>query len=373
LCGLLLLFLSGVAAVQAVDVDSPVVISNVAANDDRLVVTLLNTAPYPVDIDSWQLAAANERVTVPPGTVLGGFSGREVTLSRPEGESVFTLVLESATGETVQRLEDPVHAWVDGDIFSLHGVDRYRYIVVYSRTTDDGPVHGCYEVEQDGTGAYVVSQFVHGQEVFSDSFMVEQGARYLDHAPLNDVVITDTRSDNDGRTYYGRTLGSIFGANQDPEPTVTPTPTPEQTAPAWPTRTPTHVTTTSPVTSPTPIPTSDQTVPTPSPTPVPTASPVPTVTTTAPAATTPVVTTPEPTVTTPEPTVMVTPSAEPTLGTPSSGVPGKRYAAWQAPTRRANRELTGSSPIATITPGASRTRTIRSFARTYPRWAQSRI
>jgi hypothetical protein len=170
-------------------------------------------------------------------------------------------------GEPFQVLSDPAHVWVAGDVFSLHGVDRYRYVVVYTRDTADSQVHGCYEVDRTDSGRYVVSQYVHGQEVFGDAFIAEQGGRFQENVPLDQVAITDDTPIDGGRTYFGMTLGSIFGAANAPLPTETPEPVPTAllrpnpaptAAPTWAvsvTRTPGPVATLSSNASPIPMPT----------------------------------------------------------------------------------------------------------------------
>ncbi len=144
----------------------------------------------------------------------------------------------AADGEPFQVPPDPAHVWVAGDVFSLHGVDQYRYVVVYTRDTADGLVHGCYEVDQEASGRYVVSQYVHGQEVFGDAFIDEQGGRFLENVPLNEVVITDETPGGNGESYYGQTLGSIYGAANAPSPTTTAEPVPP--AAHWPSIAPTQ-------------------------------------------------------------------------------------------------------------------------------------
>ena len=121
-------------------------------------------------------------------------------------------ISNGADGEPFPGPADPAHVWVAGDVVSLHGVDRYRYVVVYTRDTADGLVHGGYEV----------SPYVHGQEVFGDGFIAEQGGRFIENVPLGEVAITDDTPADGGKTYFGLTLGSIFGAANAPVPTATP-------------------------------------------------------------------------------------------------------------------------------------------------------
>src|SRR5665647_164443 len=122
----------------------------------------------------------------------------------------FTAIPNAADGEPFQAPPEPAHVRVAGDVFSLHGVDQYRYIVVYTRDTADGLVHGCYQVDQAASGRYVVSQYVHGQEVFGDAFIADQGGRFIENVPLDQVVITDRTPADGGKTYFGLTLGSIY-------------------------------------------------------------------------------------------------------------------------------------------------------------------
>lgn len=369
-CGLLLLLISGVAAAEAAVTDSPIVISKVAADGGRLTVTLLNTAPFPVAIGGWTIAAGGARATLPTGTVLGGFARSDVPMARPAGGDAFTMALATPDGGTVQLLEDPAHVWVAGDVFSLHGVDRYRYVVVYTRDTADGLVHGCYEVDQADSGRYEVSQYVHGQEVFGDAFLAEQGARFLANVPLNEVVITDDTPGNDGQSYFGMTLGSIFGGANAPSPTATPEPVP--TAPPWPTLTPTQATPT-PTAAPTGVVSVTRT-PGPEPTVPGNASPIPMPTVTSTAAQ-PIVT--EPTPVAPTGTPVLVPGAAPVLEpTPEPAVTsaptrtwGKRFATWQAPSTTGRRVSAAVTPEATVTTGSRATRAVRTFGRVYPRWS----
>ena len=375
-CGLLLLLLSGIAVVTAADADSPVVIAKVAADGDRMIVTLLNTAPYTAAVDGWQLSTGATSAPLPSGSALGGFARLEVPVALPASGQASALRLSSATGETVQLLEEPVHLWTAGDIFSLHGVDRYRYIVVYSQTTADGLVHGCYEVDQDENGNWVVSQFVHGQEVFADSYMTDEGARYLDHAPLDDVVVTDTTPGGEGESYYGRTLGSLFGRvtspnpSATPTPTKTPTPTETPTAPPWPTLTPTNPTTTSPSTAPT-----DETTPAPTaPTAVPT---TPSVTATPVQGATPEPTStavdvqPSPTVnvTTPGTTLQPAPTMTTASDSPVSRFNSRRYAGWSRSGAAWSTQPTDTSGGATVVPTVGTSRAPRSFGRSSHTWS----
>lgn len=367
--------------VTAADTDSPVVIAKVAADGDRMTVTLLNTAPYTAVVDGWQLSTGETGTTLPAGSTLGGFARTVVTVPLPAGESVPALRLSTSTGETVQLLEDPAHRWAAGDIFSLHGVDRYRYVVVYSQDTDDDRVHGCYEVDQDTDGDWIVSQFVHGQEVFADTFMVDQGARYLDRVSLDNVTITDTTPGNEGQSYFGRTLGSLFngvaapGPSTTPEPTPTPSPVP--TAPHWPVLTPTPTLTVSPSAAPTPgeTPQVTTTPGIPNPTPEPSATgtavqPVPTelTPTLEPNATgTAVQPVPTELISTPEPTLEPAPAT-----TDESRFGNRRYAGWSRPDGAWSRHpVTPSNPSSdlTIAPTSGTSRSTGSFARPYHTWS----
>lgn len=356
-CGLLLLLFSVVAAASAVT-SSPVVISKVAADGDRMTVTLLNTLPYPVVVGGWTIAAAGGQATLPAGTTLAGLARADVPMARPSGTEAFTMTLGSPEGETMQVLEDPVHVWVAGDVFSLHGVDRYRYIVVYTRDTDDGLVHGCYEVDLVAPGRYEVSQYIHGQEVFGDAFIAEQGGRFIENVPLDEVVITDDTPADGGKTYFGLTLGSIYGAANVPLPSTTPEPVPA--APHWPTLAPDQAT-------------AEQTVaPTVTASATQTPAPDPTGTATT---SQPVVTEPTPTVSTvipvltPDAAPVLEPTPEPAVTSAPVRVWGKRFAAWQAPSTTGRRVAASVTPEATVTVGAKATRPARSFARVYPRWS----
>lgn len=355
-CGFLLLLFSGVAA-AAVVTDSPIVISKIVADGDRMTVTLLNTAPYPVVVGGWMIAAAGERAMLPAGTALAGLARTNVPMVRPAGTEAFTMTLGSPEGETMQVLEDPAHVWVAGDVFSLHGVDRYRYIVVYTRDTEDGLVHGCYEVDLVDPGRYEVSQYIHGQEVFGDAFIAEQGGRFIENVPLDEVVITDDTPADGGKTYFGLTLGKIFGAANAPLPT---TPKPVPTAPHWPTPAPVQATTAQTVA---PTGTADLTQ---TPAPAPTA----TATTSQPVATepTPPVSTALP-VFTPATAPVLEPTPEPVVTSAPVPVWGKRFAAWQAPSTSGRRVAASVTPEAIVTVGAKATRPARSSARVYPRWS----
>ena len=352
-CALLLLLFSGVAAAAFVT-NSPIVISKVAADGHRMTVTLLNTAPYPVAVGGWTIAAAGERAALPAGTTLAGLARADISMARPAGTEAFTMMLASPDGETMQVLEDPAHVWVAGDVFSLHGVDRYRYIVVYTRDTEDGLVHGCYEVDRVEPGRYEVSQYIHGQEVFGDAFIEEQGGRFIENVPLDEVVITDDTPADGGKTYFGVTLGSIFGAANAPLPTTTPTPIP--TAPHWPVLTPAQTT---------PAPTG-----TVSSTQTPAPGPTVTATTSQPVATepTPTVSTAIPVVT-PDTAPVLEPTPEPAVTSAPVPVWGKRFATWQAPSTSGRRVTASVTPEATVTVSAKATRPARSFARVYPRWS----
>ncbi len=303
ICGLLLLLISGVAAAEAAVTDSPIAISNAAAD-----------------------------------------------------------------GEPFQPPADPAHVWVAGDVFSLHGTDQYRYIVVYTRDTPDGRVHGCYPVEQEASGRYVVSQYVHGQEVFGDAFIGAQGGKFLANVPLNEVVITDRTPADSGKTYFGQTLGSIYGGANAPAPTTSPSPIP--TAPHWPSVAPTVPPTVSPTAAsmgvvgitftpgPTPsLPSNPQPLP------------MPTVTTT-PVPPTETVTT-APTVAPGNGAQVVEPAApEPAVTSAPARSWGKRFAAWQAPTTTGRRVTAVIAPGGTANPGGRAARTApKAFGRVYPTWS----
>ncbi|MEN6517668.1 MAG: hypothetical protein ABFC38_05690 [Methanospirillum sp.] len=286
------------------------------------------------------------------------------------------VIANAADGQPFQPPADPAHVWVAGDVFSLHGVDQYRYIVVYTRDTADGRIHGCYAVDQEASGRYVVPEYVHGQEVFGDAFLAEQGAKFLANIPLNEVVITDRTPADSGKTYFGLTLGSIYGGANAPAPMTSPEPIP--TAPHWPSVAPTQAAKANPAT-PTPIaaPTGVVSVTfTPGPTPTlpdnPQPIPMPTVTTTA-----VLPTNTEPTVAEPTGTPGIAPGAAPILEpTPESAVTsapsrawGKRFAAWQAPSVTGRRVAAGIEPAATVTTGSRATRTVSTFGRFYPPWS----
>ena len=289
-----------------------------------------------------------------------------------------TAIQNAADGEPFQAPADPTHVWVAGDIFSLHGVDQYRYIVVYTRDTADGLVHGCYGVGQEASGRYVVSQYVHGQEVFGDAFIAEQGGRFIENVPLDQVVITDNTPVDGGKTYFGLTLGSIYGAANAPASLTTPEPVP--TAPHWPSFTPTQA---PKVTQATPTPTAAPTgvvsvtrTPGPEPTVPNNASPFP-MPTVVPTAALPVVT--EPTVDMPTSVPGYEPGAaapvlEPTPEPAVTSVPfqtwGKRFATWQAPSITGRRVAVGVVSGSTATTGSRATWTgTRTFGRFYPRWS----
>ena len=267
-----------------------------------------------------------------------------------------TAVQNSADGEPFQVPADPAHVWVAGDVFSLHGVDQYRYIVVYTRDTADGLVHGCYEVDQEASGRYVVSQYVHGQEVFGDAFIDEQGGRFLENVPLNEVVITDETPGGNGQSYYGLTLGSIYGSANAPSPTTTPEPVPP--AAHWPSLAPTQAS--KPVqATPTAAPTGVVSVtrtPGPEPTVPDDAQPFP-MPTVNPTAVLPVVTEPTPVEPTGTPGLapgaapVLEPTPEPAVTSAPTRVWGKRLATWQAPSTTGRRVSAGVAPEATVTTG----------------------
>ena len=119
LCGLLLL-LTGGAAVSAATTDSPVVITGVVPDGDRLEVTLFNGAPCAESIGEWQLSTGSTRTALPKGLILGGFARVTVPVHLPPDGKVEILRLSMPDGKDVQVLEDPVHTWMPGDIFSLH-------------------------------------------------------------------------------------------------------------------------------------------------------------------------------------------------------------------------------------------------------------
>lgn len=258
----------------------------------------------------------------------------------------------------------PDHVWVAGDVFSLHGTDAYRYIVVYTRNSGGENVHGVYEVERDAAGAYTVATYVHGQEVFADSFIAEQGGRFIENVPLDAVTITDQTPANSGRIYAGMTLGSIYGAANAP----VATPTPGPTAPHWPSVKPTAAPTG--VVSVTRTPGPDPTVPDDAePFPMPTvdpAGPVPTVTPTGPAT--------EPTGApgwepgSPGPVLEPTPVPEATVTSSTSRAWGRRLATWQAPSLTGRRLGVAPEPAVTVQPGTRPARALRAFARFYPPW-----
>lgn len=311
------------------------------------------------------------------GTFADGPGGTDDQLRLPP-------VLHSATNSFASAdapvlLEEVNHTWMPGDVFSLHGVDQYRYIVVYSRDTADGRLHGCYEVELEPSGRYVVTTYIHGQEVFGDTFIAEQGGRFIEHVPLDQVVIMDDTPADGGRTYFGLTLGSIYGIPITPAPVESPSSAP--TAVHWPSIQPTPTPTTTTVTaaptqaSPTMTPpvaptlapsgglTSPPTVAPVTPGPTGSSNPVLVPATPATPGSSPVVTpvTLAPVIPTPEPTVTVSPWQ----------AWGKRFAAWQAPSTSARRVDTAVSPTVTQPSSARELPTFRSFRRFYPPWTRS--
>ena len=282
----------------------------------------------------------------------------------------------AADGEPFLAPTDTTHVWVAGDVFSLHGVDQYRYVVVYSRDTADGLVHGCYEVDHEASGRYVVSQYVHGQEVFGDAFIAEQAGRFIENVPLDQVVITDTTPVGGGKTYFGLTLGSIYGAANAPAALTTPEPVP--TAPHWPTFAPTQAsktTRTTPTAAPTGVVSVTRT-PGPEPTVPLDASPIP-MPTVVPTAALPIVTEPTDVVPTSVPGFeagAVEPVLEPATEPAVTSVPfqtwGKRFAAWQAPSITGRRVAVGVASGSTVTTGSRATWTAnRTFGRFYPHWS----
>jgi len=268
----------------------------------------------------------------------------------------------AADGEPFPVPANPDHVWVAGDVFSLHGVDQYRYVVVYTRDTADGIVHGCYEVDEATSGRYEVTQYVHGQEVFGNAFLAEQGAKFLENVPLGDIMITDDTPGNNGQSYFGMTLGSIFGGANAPSPEETPQPIP--TAAHWPTLAPTQATPT-PAAAPTGVVSVTQT-PGPEPTVPFDASPFP-MPTVNPTVVLPVVT--EPTETPALVPGSVAPVLEPTVTLAPPPIWGKRFATWQAPSTSGRRVGAGISPEPTVTIGAKAARTVRSYGRVYPPWS----
>ncbi len=363
-CGLLLLLLTGGIVVSASARDSPVIVSEVVADGDRLMVTLLNSAPIGSSIGEWQLSTGETEVVLPRKMVLRGFARVTVPVPTPRGGKAESLKFIAPGGEIVQVLEDPVHIWRSGDIFSLHGVDRYRYIIVYDQFSGDERVHGCYEVEQEPDGGWVVSKFVHGQEVFSDAFMVAEGARFLDSVELDDVIVTDTTPGNDGQSYYGQTLGALFGGRTDPGPTTTPEPTltPEPTAPHWPVLTPTPVQPSASLTPPVevPPPATETGTPTP-PTPIESPTPVSSVT----------IGGPEPTLTAPQDAITIEPTPLITTINPINRFGSRRTTAWAG--YAWNRQPVAiatpvSGPI--VEPVSGSARSHGSFSRSYPSWAR---
>ncbi len=284
----------------------------------------------------------------------------------------------AADGEPFQVPADPAHVWVAGDVFSLHGVDLYRYIVVYTRDTADGLIHGCYEVDHADSGRYEVSQYVHGQEVFGDTFIDEQGGRFLENVPLGEVVITDDTPGNDGQSYFDMTLGSIFGGANAPSPTETPEPIP--TVAHWPTLAPTHATQ-APTSAPTGVVSVTRT-PGMEPAPPSDAPPIPMPTVT-PAAVQTIVTEPslvEPTgtpgfvpgatpVLVPGAAPFIEPTPDPAVTSTPSRVWGKRFATWQAPSTAGRRVSAGATPAATVMSGSRTPRSVASSIRIYPPWS----
>lgn len=363
-CGLLLLLVTGGAVVAASATDSPVIVTGVDTDGDRLMVTLLNSEPAVSSIGGWQISTGSTRSILPTKMVLGGFARVTVPVPLPEGEEVESLRVIAPSGETVQVLEDPVHTWTPGDIFSLHGVDRYRYIIVYSQVSGDERVHGCYEVDRTTDGDWVVSQFVHGQEVFSDSFMATEGARFLDSAMLDDVIVTDTTPGNDGQSYYGRTLGSLFGGVADPGPWATPEPTvtPEPTAPHWPVLTPTPTHLPESPTTPGGVPTEMTVTVTPTPaTPQQSLTPVPSATTHD----------PEPTLTAPTDGIAVEPTPTIAPVSPFNQFGSRRTTGWAGYVwSRQPVGITTPSAGPVIEPVPENTRSHGSFSRSYPTWSR---
>lgn len=362
LCGLLLLLLTGGVVVSASATDSPVIVSEVVADGDRLMVTLFNSAPFGSSIGEWQLSIGTTDVILPRKMALRGFGRVTIPVPTPKGGGVESLKFIAPGGEIVQVLEDPVHTWRSGDIFSLHGVDRYRYIIVYDQFSGGERVHGCYEVEQEPDGGWVVSKFVHGQEVFSDAFMVAEGARFLDSVELDDVVVTDTTPGNDGQSYYGQTLGALFGGRTDPGPLTTPepTPTPEPTAPHWPVLNPTPAQPSALPTTPAeePTPTPETGTPTP-PTPVQSPTPVSSMT----------IGGPVPTLTAPPDAITVEPTPLITTINPINRFGSRRTTVW-AGYAWSRQPVAITTPVAgpIVEPVSGSLRSHGGFSRSYPSW-----
>jgi hypothetical protein len=304
------------------------------------------------------------RLTAVSGLLLLLISGAAASAAAV-ASSPFVITNLAADGEPFQAPSEPAHVWVAGDIFSLHGVDQYRYIVVYTRETADGLVHGCYGVDHQASGRYVVSQYVHGQEVFGDAFIAEQDGQLIENVPLDQVVITDDTPVAGGKTYFGQTLGSIYGAANAPGASISPEPAP--TAPRWPSVAPTQATP-APTTAPSGV-TSVTRTPGPEPT-VPGDAqpfPVPTVVPTA-----GLITATEPTVALPTSVPGAATVIEPTPAISSRPFQAwsKRFASWQAPSIGSRRVAAGIASGQTVTTGTRGTWTAtRTFDRFYPRWS----
>lgn len=310
------------------------------------------------------------RVTAVCGLLLLLISGVAAAGAAVTGQ--FAAIPNTADGDPYQVPTDATHVWVAGDVFSLHDADQYRYVVVYTRDTADGIVHGCYPVDQEPAGQYVVSQYVHAQEVFGDAFIAAQGGRFIENIPLDDIVITDDTPVNGGKTYFGLSLGSIYGAANAPVPSTSPEPVP--TAPHWPTLAPSQ-TTSRPMTMPTGV-VSVTRSPGPMPTLPENASPIP-MPTVAPTAALPIVTEPTALVPTSVPGYeasaalpVLQPTTEPAVTSAPSRVWGRRFAAWQAPSITGRRVAVGVASGSTVTTGGRATwTTTRTFGRFYPRWS----
>jgi hypothetical protein len=309
------------------------------------------------------------RVTAVCGLLLLLISG--VAVAEAAVTDQFTAIPNAGDGEPFPEPPEPAHVYVAGDVFSLHGADQYRYVVVYTRDTADGLVHGCYPVTQEASGRYVVPEYVHAQEVFGDAFIAEQGGRFIENVPPDQIVITDDTPVDGGKTYFGRTLGSIYGAANAPGSTSTPKPVPS--AAHWPSIAPSQATPT-PTAAPTGVVSVTRT-PGPEPTVPLDASPIP-MPTVIPTNVLPIVT--EPTVVVPtsmpgyeagDVGPVLEPSPDPVVTSLPFQAWGKRFAAWQAPSITGRRAAVGIASGSTVTTGRRALWTAnRTFGRFYPRW-----